>query len=364
MVRSRGRPGFTLIELLVVIAVIAVLIGLLVPAVQKVREAANRAQCINNLHQIAIAAHNYHAAIKKFPAGTDVYEVGPLVYLLPYMEQDYLFRNFDFQPPFKPPVLPPKAVAWWSDPNNRPPSTGNPDYPPPPPPRTIYGASGQPPSLLCPSAVAPANLATVLMCSPQLPKDDNGNPIPWKGYTPFPNLNPGFLFSSLPGAITLGRTNYLAMAGYPYFQASKTTAKGQFEGIFTYNHNTRMTDITDGTSNTMLFGEYGGAWVDFGDGNPLTGPTAGAWACGQIYTYWAPDHGQDIIAGGDPSIKPPLPAEPHGVWFRFSSKHPQVLNVAMADGSVMSLQKDINFDVWVVLGGKADDFVLDESSLN
>src|SRR5262249_13279101 len=101
----RTRSGFTLIELLVVIAIIAVLIGLLLPAVQKVRAAADRARCTNNLHQISLAMHNFHDAQKAFPPGgggillsTNLanQRFSTQSYLLPYLEQDNLFRQINF----------------------------------------------------------------------------------------------------------------------------------------------------------------------------------------------------------------------------------------------------------------------------
>src|SRR5205823_12602155 len=106
----KRRPAFTLIELLVVTAIIAILIGLLVPAVQKVREAAARAQCENNLKQIGVAMHNYEGVKKRFPVGglssptqalnntggaAVASNATALIQLLPYVEQANIYNLAD-----------------------------------------------------------------------------------------------------------------------------------------------------------------------------------------------------------------------------------------------------------------------------
>ena len=110
--RAFRRRAFTLVELLVVMAIIGILISLLLPAVQAVREAARRTQCQNHLRQIGLALHNYHAAYRKFPPGG--LEVRPQVrggkqlawsaFVLPFLEESAAFAEVDFRYPFDDPV--------------------------------------------------------------------------------------------------------------------------------------------------------------------------------------------------------------------------------------------------------------------
>jgi prepilin-type N-terminal cleavage/methylation domain-containing protein/prepilin-type processing-associated H-X9-DG protein len=116
---ASARGGFTLIELLVVLAIIGILVSLLLPAVQAVREAARRMQCQNNLHQIGIALHNYHAAFRKFPPGgiqvrpevPDGKQLAWSAFVLPFLEESAAYVQVDFEYAFDDPENAQAAAA-------------------------------------------------------------------------------------------------------------------------------------------------------------------------------------------------------------------------------------------------------------
>jgi prepilin-type N-terminal cleavage/methylation domain-containing protein len=233
-VRARpSRNAFTLIELLVVIAIIAVLVGLLVPAVQKVREAAARIQCQNNLKQIGLALHGYHDANKRFPPGyaavgsyvdgaTDTAPGwGWAAFILPYLEQGALRNQLNFNQP----IQASSAI------------------------QTIL------PVYLCPSDVTQPGAFAV--------PDGFGNTV-----------------------CLAAPTSYAACCGN---DASETTDPIG-SGVFFRNSTIRIADITDGTSSTILVGERAwaqanGAWagaipgavIKRGANNPCQPNVPGAW---------------------------------------------------------------------------------------
>jgi prepilin-type N-terminal cleavage/methylation domain-containing protein/prepilin-type processing-associated H-X9-DG protein len=265
----RRRGGFTLIELLVVIAIIAVLIGLLLPAVQKVRESAARAQCQNNLKQIGLGLHNYHDAKQTLPPGyaaTTAYpDTAPgwswATHLLPYIEQDSLYRQLDLQQP----VAAQPAI------------------------QTIVR------TYLCPSDLPPA--------------------------AAFPVVD-----ATLTRLCLAAPSSYAATVGDDASEVDDPDGNG----VFFRNSSVRLTDITDGTSNTVLVGDR--AWAD----------TQGIWAgipTGAITQSGPTNPWQTTTGTGHALILV------HNNWINittdadgglddFSSKHANGVNVLLADGSV------------------------------
>jgi prepilin-type N-terminal cleavage/methylation domain-containing protein/prepilin-type processing-associated H-X9-DG protein len=321
----RRRSAFTLIELLVVIAIIAILIGLLLPAVQKIREAANRMVCSNNLHQLALAAHNYESTYGYLPAGNDQRMTSALVYLLPYLEQDNLFRNFDLT-----------TGTWWFSA-----AAGNVTTDPAAaPPRGRWGAEGFLKVFTCPSAPKPQEAQLVIQIR------TCGTPG-----VHFPSglaSNTAYLYNATPPVGWLGTTNYAPMAGY-------MASFDDYKGMMFWKSQVALGQIPDGTSNTIAFIESAGGVASVG--SVTNGWTHFSWASAWAFSNFGlcPNP-----TNGNCRYPPRFPNGRGLSRGQGGSLHAQNrINVAYGDGSVRAISPTIDFVVYVSLCGTSDGQVID-----
>ncbi len=346
------RSAFTLIELLVVIAIIGILIALLLPAVQKIREAAARMSCSNNLKQLGLAAHNYQGVFNQLPPGANLNSVGCVELLLPYLEQDNLYNVFSFPNHGNTAVyVSTPNLNWFSDPWDRPPTTSTDTLPPCPNPSGQWGCQGELKILQCPSAPDPGQYVTGLMDVEYGTGGLDFNVL--RGAT-----GPGHTFSSAPGRDVIGHSNYLGVGGY--YAPSQFSANA---GLFTYQSKSSIGRVPDGTSNTLMFGEYMGGFINWGgSGGIPNGLSGGSRLAGYNYTGFAvsnPDGSATNppigLANGAAQINNPN----CGTYGEFGSYHAGgIVQFSMADGSVQKLSNTIDFGVYQALSGYQDGVVV------
>jgi prepilin-type N-terminal cleavage/methylation domain-containing protein/prepilin-type processing-associated H-X9-DG protein len=316
---SGRRWGFTLIELLVVIAIIAVLIGLLVPAVQKVREAANSSACQNNLKQIGLAFSNYYSALNYFPGGGNDWttpptyntggrplngraqEAGWAFQLLPYLEGDNAYNGGGATTPLS------RALAAMG-------STV---------PVYFCPSRRGPMTVLYPSANGPELFVNLQRLSPTQPVPD-----------PFPAALCDYAASNLDNTGVVVRTSGDPPASPDDLPAPRSNIKTK--------------DITDGLSNTLLVAD-----------KRLNKAFLG---------QWQEDDGEGFTAGFDENTMRTTSLAPQPDYvgegkgdYRFGSSHTGGFNAVFADGSVHFLSYTIDPTVFSNLGNRSDGQVINAS---
>jgi prepilin-type N-terminal cleavage/methylation domain-containing protein len=312
-VRTTQRCGFTLIELLVVIAIIAVLIGLLLPAVQKVREAAARAKCANNLKQLGLAAQNYHDSEGHFPPGVGYYPTAQngvfgtyFFHLLPHLEQRPLFEAALGSLTFPAPIGPTSVYY-----------PGN---------HTVYSCR-----------------VAVFLC-PSDPSVDSDGVVSVDGVS--------FGASCYgPNALVAGQNNFATTPITPISPQGKT----------------RITEVTDGTSNTILHAEKYARCTNttmpamFQDGgtawayctapafpwlpSPMAPPTK-AFQLGFALPAQAKNGALNAIGPGSKFQVQPTPFLGNCDPTRAATAHPGGIQVGLADGSVRTLSPGMDGSTW------------------
>jgi prepilin-type N-terminal cleavage/methylation domain-containing protein/prepilin-type processing-associated H-X9-DG protein len=351
--RKRTSPvsagGFTLIELLVVISVIGILIALLLPAVQKVREAANRMQCQNNLKQLALGLFGFQENKKRFPISDDGNTAGMqetstgnqpswLLVTLPYLEQDNAYRLL---------------TALSSD-------------------SAIAGSGvNRPPYFRCPSdPYAPTDkFATNYAGSlgPQQVEQFCGSP---PGSYPTPFSQYATPDTSFPGDPTWG---YTTSGAFDNWGADPPLSGNRGVIIWSHTVGVRLADVTDGTSNTILIGEYEPKYDERFPGTSTTSTTSvygggfGSWTGAHlgvstiIPINWPIDDtvscGYNNWGGSQPLATGAQQNNAHdnfSVSNGFRSKHPGGANFAFVDGSVHFLTQNIDHKTYQHLGCRND----------